>query len=262
MKNSGVFPLMIAELARARRSRYCNLSPYLRWWTCGGVLGHLAKMKEHVEYIACTPPIENFGIQRWAAKLLQDNIPLSNVDDCLAKRLTTFLKVEVSPLKAAAARARILAAKGKVPPCAVASMLRTICNAWTTTGRFSGPTAACPFGCEAPEGDKFSHFPCCPALRQMWAEVCPGAAAFFQSLTANTVTLTLPLMSDPEVVQAIIWTDVVGQCLNDARAATPPRLIQGTVGRNMLVARLRFLGVQCDHTRCVICSMRSEFLIL
>ncbi len=90
----------------------------------------------------------------------------------------------------------------------------------------------------------------------------PGGGPIFQHLMLAHATLTAPAMSTEEILQMILWSDVVGQCLNDARAATPPRLIQGTVGRNMLVARLRFLGVQCDHTRCVICSMRSEFLNL
>ena len=262
MACSGVFPLMIAELARARRSRYSNLSPYLRWWTRGGVLGHLAKVKEHVEFVACTLPIENFGLQRWAAKQLQASIPMMAVDDSLAKRLSTLLKEEVPATLAATVRARIAAAKGSVPQCAVASTLRTVCNAWTTTGRFSGPTGLCPFGCGTLEGDPLMHFPSCTSLREMWGDVCPGALDFLSALTANTVTLTSPTMNDHEVVQAIIWNDVVGQCLNDAKAILPPRAIMGLEGRNMIVARLRFLGVQCDSTRHTVQCMRSSFLVV
>jgi len=225
------------------------------------VLGHLAKVKEHVEFVACTLPIENFGLQRWAAKHLQASIPMMAVDDCLAKRLSTLLKEEVPATLAATVRARIAAAKGSVPQCAVASTLRTVCNAWTTTGRFSGPTGLCPFGCGTLEGDRLMHFPCCTSLREMWGDVCPGALDFINALSAKTVTLTSPVMSDAEVVQAIIWTDVVGQCLNDAKADNPPRLIQGPVGRNMLIARLRFLGVQSDSTRHTIQGMRSLFVV-
>jgi hypothetical protein len=261
MACSGVYPLMMAELARARRSRYSNLSPFLRWWTRGGVLGYLAKIKEHVEFVACTLPIENYGIQRWAAKFLHDSIPIGTVDACLVKRLSTLLKEEVSEAAAVTVRARILAAKGAVPQCAVASMLRTVCNAWTTTGRFSGPTGLYPFGCVAAEADRFMHFPCFSSLREMWGDVCPGALVFINALSANIVTLTSPVMSGAEVVQAIIWTDVVGQCLNDAKADNPPRLIVGTVGKNMLIARLRFLGVQSDSTRHTIQGMRSLFIV-
>jgi hypothetical protein len=261
MAGSSAFPLMVAELARARRSRYCNISPYLRWWTRGGILGHMARVKEHVEYIACSPPIENYGIQRWATKHLQDNIPMSKVDDCLALRLSTLLKKEVPVATAATVRARLLAAKAFVPQCAIASMLRTVCNAWTTTGRFSGPTAPCPFGCGAPEGDRFLHFPGCTSLREMWGSVCPGAPLFI-NISAQFVTLTATTMSNDEVVQAVIWADVVGQCCNDARASVPPRMVCGEAGRNMLIARLRSLGVQCDYTRFLIRNMRSEFLDL
>ena len=261
MMSSGVYHKMVSEIARARKSRYTNLSPYLRWWTCGGVLGHFAKVKEHVEYVACTLPVENFGLQRWAAKILFDSIPLATLDECLARRLTTFLKEEIFPEKAATARLRILAAKGSVPQCAVASVLRTICNAWTTTGRFSGPTAVCPFGCGIPEADMFSHFPGCSSLRDLWQEACPGAAPIFQHLTPALVTLTAPTLSAEEVVQLVLWSDVVGQCLNDARACSPPTAIQGAVGRNMIVARLRFLGVQSDPARIAIRRMRCLFPI-
>jgi hypothetical protein len=257
MASSGVYLSMMAELARARRSRYANISPYLRWWTRAGVMGHLTKVKEHVEFVACTLPVETYGIQRWAMKHLQSNIPISTLDDCLSKRLSTLLKEEVSAAQAAMVRTRIRAAKSAVPQCAVASVLRTICNAWTTTGRFPGPTASCPFGCGAPEGDKILHFACCPSLRVMWGEVCPGVTAFFGALTASHITLTSALMSESEVVMAIIWTDVVGQCLNDARADNPPRLLQGPVGRNSLIARLRFLGVQNESTRHTIRGMRT-----
>ena len=188
-----------------------------------------------------------------------DSIPLATLDECLARRLTTFLKEEISPEKAATARLRIFAAKGSVPQCAVASVLRTICNAWTTTGRFSGPTAVCPFGCGIPEADMFSHFPGCSSLRDLWQEACPGAAPIFQHLTPALVTLTAPTLSAEEVVQLVLWSDVVGQCLNDARACSPPTAIQGAVGRNMIVARLRFLGVQSDPARIAIRRMRSLF---
>jgi hypothetical protein len=260
MAASDVFPKMIAELARARASRYFNISPFLRWWTRGGVLGHLARVKEHVEFIALAPPVETYGVQRWAAELLSNNIPMARLDECIAKRLSTLLKMPTSEATAARVRERIGTAKGIVPPCAVASMLRTICNAWTTTGRFSGPTAACPFGCGALASDRFSHFPDCLSLRDMWNEVCPGAAPIFQHLSLAHAALTANTLNPEEVVQLILWSDVVGQCLNDARAVDPPLVVRGLVGKNMIIARLRFLGVQSDSTRIAIRCMRSSFL--
>ena len=136
-------------------------------------------------------------------------------------------------------------------------MLRTLCNAWTTTGRFFGYTSVCPFGCGTLGADRFAHFPGCSSLRDLWQEACPGAAPFFQEFALETATLTSPMLSTNEVVQTIIWTDVVGQCLNESRASNPPLVVQGLVGKNMIIARLRFLGVQCDATRLAIRSMRS-----
>jgi hypothetical protein len=260
LMSSGVYTEMKAELARARTSRGCNLSPYLRWWTEAGIMGYIARNKEAVEFIACTLPVENFGLQQWASKILYSSTPLASLDICMAKRLSTLLREETSQTTAATARSRMAAAKGHVPQCAMSSALRTLSNAWTTSGRFAGATAACPFGCGAPAADRFSHFPGCSSLRELWQEVCPGVAPFFQHLTLQHVTLTAPIMSPEEVVFAILWSDVVGQCLNDVRSAVPPVPIQGTVGRTMFIARLRFLGVQCDLTRVIIRNMRSSFL--
>jgi hypothetical protein len=258
MAGSAAYPKMMAEIARARRARECNLSPFLREWTWKGALGHLTAVKRHVEHIAGTP-VETFGIQQWTAKALKAAVPARILDDCIAKRLTTLMKKKVAPESAALARARIFAVKDLVPACTIASMLRTLCNAWTTTGRFFGPTSACPFGCGTLEADRFAHFPGCSSLRDLWQEVCPGVASFFQFLSLETTTLTAPMLSTSEVVQAIIWTDVVGQCLNEARASVPPLVVHGLAGRNMIIARLRFLGVQCDATRVAIRSMRSCF---
>jgi hypothetical protein len=191
--------------------------------------------------------------------LLADNSVEPAVDDCIAKRLATFLRRETSPEAAATVRQRICAAKELVPACAVESMLRTICNAWTTTGRFSGPTAVCQLGFGAPEADRSAHFLGCSSLRDMWKDVCPAAAPIFRSLTLAQATLTNPTLSPEEVVQLILWTDVVGQCFKDSKSGNPPGLIQGVAGKNMVIARLRFLGVQCDHSREFVRNMRTMF---
>jgi hypothetical protein len=53
-------------------------------------------------------------------------------------------------------------------------------------------------------------------------------------------------------VQVALWTDVVGHCANDARAAgtAPSRVF--VEGEEMFRARLRFLAVQSDPARAVI----------
>ena len=192
LMTSGVYQDMMNEIARARASRDSNLSPYLRWWTSAGILGYLTRNKKNFEFIACTLPFENFGLQKWASQILYSSTPLADLDSSMAKRLSTFLRVETSQASAATARTRMAAAKDHVPQCAMSSALRTISNAWTTTGRFSGTTAVCPFGCGAPAADRFSHFPSCLSLREMWQEVCPSAAPFFRNLSLDQVTLTAP----------------------------------------------------------------------
>ena len=66
-----------------------------------------------------------------------------------------------------------------------------------------------------------------------------------------------PTFSPDEVVQIALWTDVVGHCANDVRAAgtAPSRVLRE--GGEMMAARLRFLGVQSDPARAVIRRIRA-----
>jgi hypothetical protein len=67
-------------------------------------------------------------------------------------------------------------------------------------------------------------------------------------------------LSPDEDVQVALWTDVVGHCANDIRAAgaTPSRAFEE--GGDMMTARLRFLAVQSDSARTVILRIRAAFV--
>ena len=62
----------------------------------------------------------------------------------------------------------------------------------------------------------------------------------------------------PDVdVQVALWTEVVGHCANDSRAAgtAPARVL--IEGEGMMNARFRFLAVHSDPARAVISRIRA-----
>ncbi len=155
------------------------------------------------------------------------------------------LQVAVSRL-----RARLVALHLEVSPVVQSSMIRSICNAWTTSGRFSGPRSPCSFGCGARRGDRWAHFTVCSAVRRMWLQACPSTdSIFFAKLTPELVLLLSLRLAPGVVVQLALWSDVVGHCANDIRAAGAAPALVLADGHERMAARLRFLAVQCDSLR-------------
>ncbi len=138
-----------------------------------------------------------------------------------------------------------------------AYMVRNLCNAWTTSGRFGGPRACCPFGCRARNGDRWGHFVRCPALGGMWEGACPSALPVFVHFSLEKALLLSPELTRDQAVQIALWTDVVGHCANDVRAARSAPSEVLLQGGGMMKARLRFLAVQCDGARAAISVMRA-----
>ena len=155
-------------------------------------------------------------------------------------------------------RLRLIAVKLVLPPVVLSSVLRSVCNAWITSGRFAGPTLPCPFGCGLPEGDRFAHFPVCVAIRDMWGRACPCSHPAVLRPTLEHVLLISPDLPTEAVVQLALWSDVIGYCVNDARAmgSSPDKVLRE--GEGMILARFRPLGVQSDSTRNVIAVMRDS----
>ena len=92
----------------------------------------------------------------------------------------------------------------------------------------------------------------------MWAAACPGSEHIcFSHLTLEHALLLSPGLHPDVVVQVALWSAVVGQCANDARAAgiSPARVF--VEGEEMFVARFRFLAVQSDPARAVIRHIRA-----
>jgi hypothetical protein len=257
-ESSGVLENVVAEHRRARGARYQNLSPFLREWTSAGVVGHLRENQIELRALFDQMPPVGRGIQAWAVKKLRRQFCLGEIDAILRRRVSEMTGAPI-PLDAVCRmRARLVALHLCVSPVVQSSMVRSVCNAWTTSGRFSGPRSPCPFGCGARRGDRWAHFTVCSAISRMWLQACPSTdVIFFSQLTLELVLLLSPRLAPDVVVQLALWTDVVGHCANDARAAgtAPARVL--AEGHEMMNARLRFLAVQSDCSRVVIQRIRA-----
>jgi hypothetical protein len=201
-----------------------------------------------------TPFPTGKGLQAWVVNELQKEFNIDLADRAVARRASAMLGRPISTV--AAGRLREFLHTMRVPPVVISAMIRSSSNAWTTTGRFSGPNMSCPFGCGAQSGDKWAHFPSCPSIRRMWGEVCPHAHCVFANLTLEDALLLSPGLSNEAASQVAIWTDVVGHLSNDIRAnATSPTRVLAE-GADMMEARLRHLSVLCDGAGAVIRLIR------
>ena len=92
----------------------------------------------------------------------------------------------------------------------------------------------------------------------MWGRACPCSHLAVLRPTFEHVLLISPDLPAEAVVQLALWSDVIGHCVNDARAigSSPDKVLRE--GEGMILARLRSLGVQSDSTRNVIAVMRDS----
>ncbi len=144
-----------------------------------------------------------------------------------------------------------------MPPVVLCSVIKSSCNAWTTSGRFSGLNLPCPFGCRTERGDKWAHFATCTAIRGMWREACPSANQVFTELSLEKVLMISPIMPKEVVCQVVLWVDVVGHLSNDMRALGTPPARAFVDGGEMIKARLRQLAFQSEESRAVIRLTRA-----
>jgi hypothetical protein len=258
---SGVLQEVVREHARARASRDLNISPFLREWTKAGVVGHMYSTSASLKASFSTPPMFGKGLQAWVVKQIRSETGLAESDLALRRRISGMMGhlIPIEDIHRLRTRMHMLAAC--MPPVVLSSVVKSACNAWTTSGRFAGPNLPCPFGCRAVHGDKWAHFATCTAIRGMWREACPNAHTIFAELTLEKVLLITAEMPNEVVCQVALWADVVGHLTNDmrARGTTPSRALMD--GGEMIRARLRQLAVQSDPARAVISVIRAAHVV-
>ena len=248
------------EIRRARSSREVNISPFLTEWTRKGVVGHLIDTTADVSSCLSSVCPDGRGVQKWITQEIRKQWTLVAVDRAVANRLSMLAGRPISSEVAGLVRVRVLSLRKTMPPVVLSSVIRSVCNAWTTTGRFGGPTLACPFACGTEVGDRWSHFPGCSSIRRMWADACPSSDTLVLNMTLEAALLLTPELPNEVVPQVALWTDVVGHCANDIRSQgiSPAQVRRGSGG--MFAARLRQLALQSDSARAVISSIRASSL--
>jgi hypothetical protein len=204
---------------------------------------------------SCPPP-SGKGLQAWVEKTLRAEAGLGEADAALCRRVSGLMGDQISHAVIAQLRTRMLSLRDSMPPVVVSSVVKSVCNAWTTSGRFAGPNLPCPFGCRTERGDKWAHFASCTAVRGMWRQACPSASSIFHEFTLEKVLLLCSDLSGEDVPQVALWADVVGHLSNDIRALgmSPTRAL--LEGEGMMAARLRQLALQSDGARAVIRLIR------
>jgi hypothetical protein len=209
-EGSGVLEDVVRELARARASRECNISPFLREWTRAGVVGHMSRTHRDLRSSFASPPMFGRGLQAWVVKALRTESEVRFAEEALGRRVSGLLGTPVSHASVALLRTRMLSLRDRMPPVVVSSVVKSVCNAWTTSGRFSGLKFPCPFGCRTENGDKWAHFATCTAIRGMWRQACPSANAIFDNPTRKKVLMLCPDLTREVVLEMALWVDVVG----------------------------------------------------
>ena len=132
------------EHRRARAARACNLSPFLNAWTRAGVVGHMSDTLSLLNTRFSDPPPGGRGVQRWATSKLRKEFKLEIADLAIARRTSAMVGLPITIEDTGRLRGRLLSMRNSLPPVVLSSMVRSICNAWTTTGRFSGQLRHAP----------------------------------------------------------------------------------------------------------------------
>ena len=107
-----------------------------------------------------------------------------------------------------------------LPPFVMASVLRSVCNAWTTSRMFRDEHPHCRFGCQAVGGDDIRHYPYCPAFLQY----VPGVSVLSDCLWAHSGELSFFMLVQrtgfEDFVRTAVWVDVLLQGVNWMRLHT------------------------------------------
>jgi hypothetical protein len=151
-------------------------------------------------------------------KTLRAEAGLGEADAALGRRVSGLMGDRIPIAIVTQLRTRMLSLRDSMPPVVVSSIVKSVCNAWTTSGRFAGPNLPCPFGCRTVRGDKWSHFASCTVVRGLWRQACPSASPIFNNLSLEKVLLLCSDLSGDDVPQVALWADVVGHLSNDIRA--------------------------------------------
>jgi len=121
----------------------------------------------------------------------------------------------------------------KLRPFVVASVLRAVCNAWTTSRRFRGSSPHCRLGCQAVGGDDIRHYPYCPVFLNYIERHAALADCSWVATGSLSYFMLLHEAFIDDLIRTAVWVDVLTQAVNWRRHG-----VRGTTDR-IFHARLR-----------------------
>ena len=161
---SHVLSPLCGLVAAARGSDEAYFLPRHRDWAETNTLSYLLRVKREVEAIPGIPRDE--GQRHYQGILLKFLRPTADSGELratLVRRAIHFGFLDPE-LFATNFVTNLNAISSVLPPCVLASVLRSVCNAWTTSRRFRDEHPHCRLGCQAVGGDDIRHYPFCPVF--------------------------------------------------------------------------------------------------
>ena len=101
-----------------------------------------------------------------------------------------------------------------LPPYVMASVLRTVCNAWTTSRRFRDEHPHCRLGCQAVGGDDIMHYPYCPVFLQYVSGVSVLSDCLWAHSGELSYFMLMQVSGFEDLVRTALWVDVLLQGVN------------------------------------------------
>ena len=143
----------------ARDSDGACFLPRLRDWADTNTLSYLLRGKREVEAIPGVP-VDEGQRHYYQGVLLKSLRSITDSGDLRATlvRRAVHYGVLMPELLVANFVTNLNAVSSVLPPCVMASVLRTVCNAWATSRSFRDEHPHCRLGCQAVGGDDIRHY--------------------------------------------------------------------------------------------------------
>ena len=153
-------------------------------------------------------------------KLMEDN--KYSIEHFLTARVRKWLQLDASSVLDVDALAQLLLRNFKnasriLPQHVCSAFLKTIGNAWITSGRLGGTVDPCIFGCGRPQGDTVSHLVHCPCFRAAARPYMPPHYACWPVAPNDVELLGLDGASTTTIMNRILWVEVAMHCSNTLR---------------------------------------------
>jgi hypothetical protein len=201
-------------VAAARDSDDAYFLPRHRDWAEANSLSYLLRVKREVEAIPAVPSDDGQRhFQGILLKFLKTTSGNGELRATLIRRAIHY-GFRLPELLVDNFVTNLNAISSVLPPCVLASVLRTVCNAWTTSRRFRDEHPHCRLGCQAVGGDDVRHYAFCP----VFLHFVEGTSSLSDCLWARSGELSFFMLMQEtgfeDMVRTAVWVDVLLQGVN------------------------------------------------